>query len=82
MMLTYIIIIDKTLKMTQGQGHKIRGQGHIDIYVKKYFRLYLMNGQMDLHETMCDGQGIAFHQIYSILSVPQKTKQQDKTHNL
>ena len=31
----YIIDIDKTLKLTQGQGHKVKGQGHIGIYVKK-----------------------------------------------
>ena len=33
--LTYIINIDKTFKLTQGQGHKIKGQGHIGIFVKK-----------------------------------------------
>ena len=26
--------IDATLKLTQGQGHKVKGQGHILIYVK------------------------------------------------
>ena len=35
MILTYIIDIDETLKLTQGQGHKVKGQGHIGIYVKK-----------------------------------------------
>ena len=35
MILTYIIDIDATLKLTQGQGHKVKGQGHIGIYVKK-----------------------------------------------
>ena len=39
MILTYIIDIDNMLKLTQGQGHKVKGQGHIDIYVKKYFWL-------------------------------------------
>ena len=34
MILTYIIDIDETLKLTQGQGHKVKGQGHIGIYVK------------------------------------------------
>ena len=39
MILTYIIDIDKTLKLTQGQGHKIKSQGHIGIIVKQYFKL-------------------------------------------
>ena len=34
MILTYIIDIDETLKLTQGQGHKVKGQGHLGIYVK------------------------------------------------
>ena len=39
MILTYIIDIDETVKLTQGQGHKVKGQGHICIYVKFLFRL-------------------------------------------
>ena len=35
MILTYIIDIDETLKLTQVQGHKVKGQGHIAFYVKK-----------------------------------------------
>ena len=35
MILTYIIDIDETLKLTQGQGHKVKGQGHIGVYVNK-----------------------------------------------
>ena len=35
MILTYIIDIDETLKLTQSQGHKDKGQGHIGIHVKK-----------------------------------------------
>ena len=36
MKLTYIIDIDETLKLTQSQGHKVKGQGqgHIGINVK------------------------------------------------
>ena len=34
MILTYIIDIDELLELTQGQGHKVKGQGHIGIYVK------------------------------------------------
>ena len=37
MILTYIIDIDKTVKLTQGQGHKVKGQGHICNYVKLLF---------------------------------------------
>ena len=33
MMLTYIIDIDKTLKLPEGQGHKVKGQSHIHVYV-------------------------------------------------
>ena len=34
MILTNIIDIDEQLKFTQGQGHKVKVQGHIGIYVK------------------------------------------------
>ena len=32
MILTYIIDIDETVKLTQGQGHKVKGQGQMCIY--------------------------------------------------
>ena len=32
--LTYIIDIDETLKLTRGQVHKFKGHGHIGVYVK------------------------------------------------
>ena len=51
MILTYIIDIDGTLKLTQGQGHKVKGQGHIGVYVKTKFWLLLMKVSMDLDET-------------------------------
>ena len=35
--LTYIIDIDETLKLTKGQGHKVKGQGQICIYVELLF---------------------------------------------
>ena len=35
MILTYIIDINGTLKLTYGQGHEVKGQGHIGIYMKK-----------------------------------------------
>ena len=34
MILTHMIDIDETLKLTQGQGHKVKRKGHICIYVK------------------------------------------------
>ena len=39
-----MISIDKMLMMTQGQGHKVKGQGQICNFVKKnVFWLYIMN---------------------------------------
>ena len=37
MTLTYTFDIDESLELTQGQGHKVKGQGHICIYVKFCF---------------------------------------------
>ena len=34
MILTYIIDIGETLKLTKGQGHKVKDQGHIGIFFK------------------------------------------------
>ena len=39
MILTNMIDIDETLKLTQGQGHKVKGQGCIGIYVKTILAL-------------------------------------------
>ena len=36
MILGHMIAIDDTLKLTQGQGHKVKGQGHICIYAFFY----------------------------------------------
>ena len=33
MLLTYITDIGKTLKLTKGQGHKVKGQGHIYVFM-------------------------------------------------
>ena len=35
MIFTYMIDINETKKLTQGQGHKVKDQGHIGVYVKK-----------------------------------------------
>ena len=34
-MLIHMISIDKMLKLYQGQGHKVKGQGHICSFLKK-----------------------------------------------
>ena len=34
MILTNFTIIDKMFELIFGQGHKVKGQGHIRIYVK------------------------------------------------
>ena len=35
MMLMHMISIDKMLMLTQGQGHKVKGQGQICNFVKR-----------------------------------------------
>ena len=30
-----MIYIDETFNLTQGQGHKLKGKGHISVYKKK-----------------------------------------------
>ena len=32
MISTYIIDVDEMLKFTKGQGHKVKGQGHINVF--------------------------------------------------
>ena len=39
MILGHMVNFDETLKLTRGQGHKVKGQGHIYIYEKILFRL-------------------------------------------
>ena len=34
MTITYIFDINETLKFTEGQGHKVKGQGHIYVLWK------------------------------------------------
>ena len=41
MMLTHMIDIDETLKLTQGQRHKVKHKSHI-IYVDKYSQELLL----------------------------------------
>ena len=51
MILTQIIDTDKMLKLTQVQGHKIKGQGQICEFVKILFQLYVMNQWLDFDVT-------------------------------
>ena len=39
MILTHMIDTNENIKLTQGQGHRVKGQGHIISYVKKMIRL-------------------------------------------
>ena len=48
MIFTYKIDINETKKLTQGQGHKVKGQGQICSYTKKLFGLWIINGWLDL----------------------------------
>ena len=41
MLLTYITNIGKIFELTLGQGHKVKGQGQIGPYVKKWKKLIL-----------------------------------------
>ena len=50
MILTHMIDINETLKLTQGQGHKVKGQGHICNFVKNLFWLYIMNQWLDIND--------------------------------
>ena len=34
MILTYVIDIDKKVKLNQGQGHKVKGQGHVYVFMQ------------------------------------------------
>ena len=37
MILRHMIDIDETVNLTQGQGHKVKGQGHICSFVNSCF---------------------------------------------
>ena len=61
MILTYMIDIDKILKLTLGQGHKVKGQGNICSYVKLLFSykswtddsiLMILTYLIDIDETL------------------------------
>ena len=46
-----MISIDKMLKLYQGQGHKVKGEGQICSFLKKnLFRLYLMSQSLDIDD--------------------------------
>ena len=51
MILTYKIDIYETKKLTEGQGHKVGGQGKICNLSKILFRLKIMNEWLDLDDS-------------------------------
>ena len=51
MILTHMIDINKILKSTLGQGHKVKGQGQISSFVKNLFRSYIMNQWLNIDFT-------------------------------
>ena len=68
MILRHMVDIDETLKLTQGQGHKVKDQGHIWSYVKLLFSykswtddsiLMILTYLIDIDETLklTQGQG-------------------------
>ena len=46
MILTHINDIDETLKLTQGQGHKVKDQGHICMHLCKILVSAINNKRM------------------------------------
>ena len=42
--------INDMLKLTYGQGHKVKGQGQICGFVKNLFRLYILNKWIDIND--------------------------------
>ena len=46
-----MIDINKILKSTLGQGHKVKGQGQISSFVKNLFRSYIMNQWLNIDFT-------------------------------
>ena len=50
MILAHMIDIKEMLKLTLGQGHKVKGQGQICSFPKKLFQLYLMSQSLDIDD--------------------------------
>ena len=50
MILAHMIDINVMLKLTLGQGHKVKGQGQICSFVKTLFQLYIMNQWLDIND--------------------------------
>ena len=50
MILKHLVCMNKMLKLTKGQGHKVKGQGQIYIDVKDWFayKTRIMNGWFDI----------------------------------
>ena len=66
MILRHMVDIEETFKLTQGQGHKVKDQGHICNYVKLLFSykswaidsiLMILTLMIDIDETLESTQG-------------------------
>ena len=55
MILANMIDTNEMLKLTLGQGHKVKGQGQICNYVKTLFRLEIMIGRSEHDGTSTNG---------------------------
>jgi len=51
MILAHMIDINEMLKLTLGQGHKVKVQGQICDFLKTCFCLYIMNKLLDIDDT-------------------------------
>ena len=51
MIFTHMIDINERIKLTHGQGQKIKGQSQIYIYAKNLVSPFNTNGGLDLDET-------------------------------
>ena len=51
MILTHMNDVNKMLKLTLGQGHKVKGQGQLCSFVKTLLWLYVMNQLLDIDDT-------------------------------
>ena len=46
-----MISINEMLKLTKGQGHKVKGQGQTCKFVKNFLQLYIMNQWLNTDDT-------------------------------
>ena len=51
LLLTHMINIDEKFELTKGQGHKVKVQGQICIYVKNLLNRYKIKRWIDVNDT-------------------------------